>query len=161
MNLQPVTARRGLGCRIDAARLAERLWIGSAPATDKNLKSCGFDSVVLAAEEFQPRGAFGGTRVLHAGFNDSRMDTRTADVAMEAAREVVRRWRGGERVLVTCMAGRNRSGLVSALSLMLLFGMTGKQALRRVQSQRDGALTNPHFAEFLTSLRRPPRSLFG
>lgn len=149
---QLVTARSGIGCRIDANRLVERLWIGSAPDADKDLGACGFDTVVLCAEEYQPRGAFGSARVLHAGFDDAQMDARTAHVAMRAAEEVARRWRRGERVLVTCMAGRNRSGLVSALALCLIGGVSGKQALRHVQMMRPTSLANPDFAKFLTTL---------
>jgi len=150
--IQLVTARSGIGCRIDAHRLIERLWIGSAPSRDKDLGACGFDAVVLCAEEYQPRGAFGSATAVHAGFDDGDMDARTAKVASGAAEEVVRRWRRGERVLVTCMAGRNRSGLVSALALRRIGGVSGRQALQHVQMMRPTALTNPNFANFLAAL---------
>jgi hypothetical protein len=38
---------------------------------------------------------------------------------------------------------------------MLLFGMSGRDALRHVQGQRVLALTNPEFASFLATLRGP------
>ena len=150
--IQLVTARSGIGCRIDAHRLIERLWIGSAPNADRDLGACGFDAVVLCAEEYQPRNAFGSARTIHAGFDDGEMDSRTARTAKSAAAEVVRRWRRGERVLVTCMAGRNRSGLVSALALCRIGGVSGRQALSHVRMMRPTALTNPNFADFLTKL---------
>jgi hypothetical protein len=140
-------------CDLDATELVARLFIGSAPAVHTDLKACGFDSIVLTAEEFQPRKCFGHVRVLHAGFADGPLDGRTLHVARNAAEEVARRWMRGERVLVTCALGRNRSGFVCALALMLLFGMSGREALHHVRSQRMGALTNPDFARFLASLR--------
>lgn len=149
---QLVTARSGIGCQIDANRLIERFWIGSAPSADKDLGACGFDTVVLCAEEYQPRKAFGSASTVHAGFDDAKIDPRTVYVATRAAEEVARRWRRGERVLVTCMAGRNRSGLVSALALKRLGGMSGHKALRHVQAMRPNALSNPDFAQFLSTL---------
>lgn len=146
---QMITARSGLKCRIDAHRLAERLWIGSAPDLDKDLGACGFDTVVLCAEEYQPRGAFGTACTVHAGFNDAQIDARTVSVATRTAKEVAARWHRGERVLVTCMAGRNRSGLVSALVLQLITGVSGRKALGHVRRMRPSALTNPSFASFL------------
>jgi hypothetical protein len=140
-------------CRIDATEIVSRLFIGSAPALHTDLKACGFDSVVLTAEEFQPRKCFGHVRVLHAGFADGPLDGRTLHVARNAAEEVSRRWMRGDCVLVTCALGRNRSGFVCALALMLLFGMSGCEAVHHVRSRRMGALTNPDFARFLTSLR--------
>jgi len=58
----------------------------------------------------------------------------------------------GERVLVTCWQGRNRSALVAALALYLLSGADGGGILRHIQGRRPGALTNPVFAHAVRSL---------
>jgi hypothetical protein len=58
----------------------------------------------------------------------------------------------GGCVLSMCEAGRNRSGLMSALIVRKIFGMSGADALEYVQTQRPNALANEHFAEFLREL---------
>ena len=63
----------------------------------------------------------------------------------QAAEIVARRVRSGERVLVTCAMGRNRSGLVSALALHFLTGISGAEAARLVKARRHNALTNRYF----------------
>ena len=58
----------------------------------------------------------------------------------------------GGCVLTHCYGGRNRSGLLSALTLIRLEGITGAEALRRVQAVRISALKNEHFAKYLREL---------
>jgi protein-tyrosine phosphatase len=55
----------------------------------------------------------------------------------------VRCVRAGQRVLVTCIMGRNRSGVLAGLALVEL-GMPAREAVRRIEHARNG-LTNPHF----------------
>lgn len=49
--------------------------------------------------------------------------------------EVVRRWRDGQKVLVRCQAGYNRSGLLMALVLMRL-GFTADNSIHHVRCRR-------------------------
>lgn len=58
----------------------------------------------------------------------------------------------GHAVLVLCHAGRNRSGLLSALIVKELNGCTGQAALEHVRMKRPGAVDNPFFEQFLRSL---------
>ena len=71
--------------------------------------------------------------------------------------------RRGERVLVTCQAGINRSALVAGLAMVKAYGYAGDQALRAVRANRRNAthvaLCNPTFAEYLQRSR--PKDLFG
>jgi len=60
----------------------------------------------------------------------------------------------GVAVLTHCRAGRNRSGLFSALLLREWLGLSGAAAMERVRLQRPEALANPSFEEFLMGL--PP-----
>jgi protein-tyrosine phosphatase len=121
--------------------------------------------LVLCAEEVQPRGAnFPGVHVIHAGFDDDySLSEEERTIAVRAAREVARHVRSGDKVLVTCQQGRNRSGLVAALAVHLLTGMSGKDAARFVQKRRrtiDGpALSNDYFVDLLSRL--PGRRLTG
>lgn len=58
-------------------------------------------------------------------------------------------------VVVHCHAGRNRSGLVSALVLRQYLGISGREALQQVQLLRPNALANEHFCDYLRSLEAP------
>jgi len=61
----------------------------------------------------------------------------------------------GDRVLSHCGMGLNRSALMAALILMY-GGMTGAQAVERIQSRRPAALYNDVFRNYLISgLVRP------
>jgi hypothetical protein len=66
----------------------------------------------------------------------------------------LRRETGGA-ILTYCRAGRNRSGLMSALLLMELTGCDGEQAVERVRAGRPNALANPHLVTYLQSLQSP------
>jgi protein-tyrosine phosphatase len=55
-------------------------------------------------------------------------------------------------VMVTCHAGRNRSGLIVAKVLMRLYTLTGEEALEVLRSKRPGAIANPAFEEYLKGL---------
>lgn len=59
----------------------------------------------------------------------------------------------GHKLLSHCGMGLNRSALVAALVLMH-HGMTGPQAVERLQARRPGALFNTVFADYLRSLPR-------
>lgn len=71
------------------------------------------------------------------------------------ARMVSRRVQNGKKVAVFCRQGRNRSGLVTALSMRHLKPQwTGQKIVRHIQSRRQDALTNEAFAEYLARLPR-------
>lgn len=122
------------------------------------------DLIVLCAEEFQPEKklfAPSSLTVIYAPNDDSDVVTKEQlIIAVRAAREVAKAYLEGKRVLVTCMAGRNRSGLVTAIACCLLYGVSGNKAKRVVQARRKGApaLTNPLFNRFLSKIpARPAR----
>ena len=74
------------------------------------------------------------------------------DVALNGAQRTARALDKGQKVLVTCYLGKNRSGLVSALALHLLTGCGGDEAVRTVKKGRPGALENPQFTAYLMAL---------
>jgi hypothetical protein len=57
----------------------------------------------------------------------------------------------GRKVLCHCLMGFNRSALIAGLILVHL-GMSGPEALAILRDRRPGALYNPVYAEYLTSL---------
>jgi hypothetical protein len=114
----------------------------------------GFEVVVLCAEEWQPN--LPGVETIHAGFDDDHqgLDRRQAKIAFAAAKKTAQRLAAGRKTLVTCWAGRNRSGLVCALALASVTGEHPAAVGRMIRGKRDGALTNMAFRGLLGRLER-------
>jgi len=121
---------------IPGGRLAQ----GSAPPVGTRVP---FDVVVLAAMEYQPD--LPGYEVLKVPLDDSGPPPSAEDMRTirRTARDIAARVRAGQRVLVTCWQGKNRSGVLAGLALVEL-GMPREKAVRRIRELRDG-LTNPFF----------------
>jgi protein-tyrosine phosphatase len=83
--------------------------------------------------------------VIHVPLEDKLIDRRTWQLALVAAYQVTDAIRRGKKVLVTCNAGRNRSGLIVALALHLLSGQPAAPIIGYVKKARPGALSNPSF----------------
>jgi protein-tyrosine phosphatase len=142
------------------------LWIGNAPpilsAHERNTNSRAlenFDTIILCAMEYQPEaGLFGGQEVVHAPMDDNFefLTKECAETAVRAAKCAMARISEGGQVLVTCLAGRNRSGLVCALALC--FGPEKFSSSDAIQLVRDArgqhALRNPLFVKFLKSIAK-------
>lgn len=139
---------------LDATKLCSGLYQGSAPRSAPLVLGDGFSTVVFAACEIQPpEHVLMGLEALRCPLTDD-YERPVSEVEWMAvsgcAGAVARRLRAGQRVLVTCAQGRNRSGLISARAMTLL-GWTPKDAVRHIQSVRTYALTNPRFVEALLS----------
>jgi protein-tyrosine phosphatase len=61
----------------------------------------------------------------------------------------------GDRVLVHCGMGHNRSALLAGIILTYL-GMSGEEAVTLIREKRRGALYNKTFAAYLMGLPRAP-----
>jgi hypothetical protein len=86
---------------------------------------------------------------LRYGFGDGEIGGVDLDRVIRAAAWAWQRWRAGERVLIRCQAGLNRSGLVTALVLMCA-GYTAGDAIRLIRERRSpSALCNASFADWL------------
>jgi hypothetical protein len=116
------------------------------------LANNGVKVVVLCAEEWQPE--IPGVETIHAPFDDDHqgLDSRQAKIAFDAAKKTARRLAQGKKTLVTCWAGRNRSGLVCALALSAVTGTNPSDAGVLIRSKRAGALTNMAFRSMLSRL---------
>ena len=68
---------------------------------------------------------------------------------------VVRLMQLGHKVLVHCHRGKSRSGLLNALVVMKVLGISGRDAVEFVRRHRPGALGNPVFTEYLQALPPP------
>lgn len=135
-----------------ASRIASCLYQGSRPPAGHELHTTGVHTVVLCAIEHQPPSSeFPGVEVIRCPFDDSleALDPHTWALIERTAQRVTERVRHKQRVLVTCRAGRNRSGLVTALALTRLYQISGSEAVRWVKEKRELALTNPAFVRRL------------
>jgi hypothetical protein len=108
-----------------------------------------FDAVVSLFAWSQP--CDWGVEELRYGFYDAHPKHADMTRVIRAARWAHERWTGGDRVLIRCQAGLNRSGLVTALVLML-DGWTARDAIRVIRERRaEVALVNDDFVDWLIS----------
>lgn len=80
---------------------------------------------------------------------------------LELASDLADEITAGGCVLTMCNAGRNRSGLLSALIVRELLGLSGIEAVEHVQLHRPRALANPGFVEFLLQLPATEKKIYG
>jgi len=147
-----------------ASPITEAIWMGGHPPIGPGLYKHGIDSLVLAAKEFQPGAqSFPDIAVLHAPMDDDfkGMPPGDKERAINAAMWTARQVRRGKTVLVTCWQGRNRSGVITALALMLLKKMSPDQAVHLIRAARGPlAMSNPHFKRLLlttyAAMQHPP-----
>jgi len=164
---------------LDASLIYPGLSQGAAPDIGPRLAAAGFTDLVLCAEEWQPPHqvddmtaqimgydprvpAYPGVNLIYAPADDITTTPPTRDVlalAVQTANEVVKRVRAGGHVLVTCWAGRNRSGLVTALSLHKLTGLSGVQCVHIIRTARPLALTNLQFRAAIKALPSVPKNV--
>jgi hypothetical protein len=112
-------------------------------------RSPRFGVVVTLYADAQP--APWGVEELRFGFPDADLTPAFAARAVALARHAHRRWKDGERVLVRCQAGVNRSGLVMALVLMLE-GMDAHDAIALIRERRaPAALSNSAYVRWLVT----------
>ncbi len=142
--------------RDDRTEVHPGLFQGARPSRGDLVASAGFHALVLFDDTFQPpRTSFPGVRVLKCPFVDSRtlpITPEVMEVVLKTARRVARRVARGERVLVTCFAGQNRSGLVVAHALHKLTGWSGNRIVRHIQNVRQPSLTNAVFVRLIAQL---------
>lgn len=139
---------------LDASCILEPfLWQGSVPPPGDYLSKQGFKALVLCAEEWLYASSYPGLDVLCApNKDDGTLSQKQLERAKAAARWVSRKIDQNQKVLITCMSGWNRSGLVSAWVLRERFGWSGKKCIDRVRAKREWALTNQAFVQSLLPL---------
>ena len=128
----------------DATPVSPRLWVGSAPPLERDLPTV--DILVLCAAEVQPeRMAFHG-QVLRCPIPDAALTPAQLELVLKTSVAVAQAIVEGQRVLVTCAKGRNRSALVVAFALHQLTTMSGDQIVAHIRKQRgEASLRNRWF----------------
>lgn len=123
-----------------------------------------FDVVVFCAKELQPRNVRHQSHqtAVFVPMDDDPyqpIDSKSGQVLHTVAKKLAAYVQSGKRVLITCAAGMNRSGLVTGLTLIYL-GWSGPDAVRTIRSKRrrddqgTEALFNPIFAQYVITARR-------
>ena len=106
-----------------------------------------YDAVVTLYAWAQPVGW--EVEELRYGFGDGVMGHVDVDRLLRLAIWAWERWKSGDRVLIRCQAGLNRSGLVTAL-VLLLDGYEAAEAIQVIRDQRSPrALCNQAFVTWL------------
>lgn len=143
----------------NAFKINSSLWQGGIPYSGPVLKDEGFTMLILCAQEWQPSEAgYPGLFVVHAPNTDNGqpITQEQLDKAKHAASLAALEIASGGKVLSTCAQGRNRSGLVSALTLYLTQRCSGEEAAQLVRTRYTlpppGALHNESFNRVLSNL---------
>lgn len=131
------------------------IYMGGAPPI--KMKS-DFTDIFLCAREYQPdSNLFGEAHVHQYPFFDDYQKVTNDEfkqiaLAVSAACHAVER---GGKILITCMAGLNRSGLVTALTLMKVLNLPSHIAIMQVRSSRGPrAISNPLFEKIIREVGR-------
>lgn len=109
-----------------------------------------FDAVITLFPKAYPAGY--GVEERRFGFSDDLVggvNENYRERILELASWGHQRWRAGDRLLIRCAAGENRSGLITLLVLQK-HGLSTDEAvaLIREKRQKGAPLHNPHFIEF-------------
>jgi hypothetical protein len=160
--------------KLDASRITPGIYQGSRPYDDDEA-SMNFDMIVLCAKEYQPPAKkYAPSHVVRVPIDDDRVTPAAERAIVRGAIEIVNTIEKGERVLVTCNMGMNRSGVVIAAALMLLGAgarhkVTASEAVALVRRNRHPEawakekfgmygvrpLSNEHFVEWLKTRYEP------
>ena len=106
-----------------------------------------FDAIVTMYEFARP--AFGGVQEFRYAVPDASIFEIDLGRLRDAVEFAHARWKAGDRVLVRCQAGLNRSGLVTAL-LLIKEGHAPHEAIDVIRMKRSqDALCNMDFAEWI------------
>lgn len=140
-----------LGSKLGASWISEHLWQGETPPFGNAVKQAGIDVLISCQREFIASAAeFPGVLVHYVPLRDCYDPTELEILsAREAAVVAKTSVLNKQNVLIHCAQGLNRSGLVMALTLKSLLGLTGYQARLIIQANRQGALFNETFCSII------------
>jgi len=135
---------------LEAHEIVPRLWMGSRPEPGPALATMGFDVLALCAMEYQPTTEwYPGIVIGRIRLDDAELSAGQALQAFQLAAQLAKMIKMKKRVLVTCAQGRNRSGLITALTMVALTGCSGFEACHAVRVRRQSpfgpALMNHHY----------------
>ena len=117
----------------------------AAPTDKHKINSNKFDCVITTWA--QP--CDWDVQEMRYGIPDSEIKDVELSKLLEIAQWGHKKWLSGERVLIRCQAGLNRSGLITAL-ILLLEGMSPEQAIAQIRQKRSPvALFNKAYVDWI------------
>lgn len=141
--------------RVDASRIVSGIYQGGIPPMGRAVRAAGFDVLVLAAAEYQPPAAqFPGVLVYHLPLLDDRgpVTPPEASAIRALSRRLAAHRHAGARILITCAAGLNRSGIITAATVRRLTRAPHRQIVNHIRAKRSPlALSNRDFVHAFTA----------
>ena len=140
----------------DFNKILPDLYQGARPPVGRGLLRLGFRCLVLAAEEYQPsKKFFPRVAVRYAPMDDhsNQLTEKEWNMIFSAATDCANAVVNRQKTLITCWAGINRSGIITAVTVMLLTDCSGAEAVRLVKGRRMSmelgrpGLSNDSFAK--------------
>jgi protein-tyrosine phosphatase len=149
MSYQPTSLYSEIAPNLFMGGTADEDVIHQAVAYNKARTDLPFDSIITMYAWANP--ADWRVQEFRYGIYDSAIADIDLDRLKQAVEFGYNRWLSGDRVLVRCQAGLNRSGLVTAL-IMMSTGLDAETAIEQIRKNRaDVALFNNNYVEWLMS----------
>ena len=149
MSYQPTSLYSEIAPNLFMGGTADEDVIHQAVAYNKARTDLPFDAIITMYAWANP--ADWKVQEFRYGIYDSDISQIDLDRLKQAVEFGYKRWLSGDRVLVRCQAGLNRSGLVTAL-IMMSTGLDAETAIEQIRKNRaEIALFNTHYVEWLMS----------
>ena len=149
MSYQPTSLYSEIAPNLFMGGTADEDVIHQAVAYNKARTDLPFDAIITMYAWANP--ADWKVQEFRYGIYDSDISQIDLDRLKQAVEFGYNRWLSGDRVLVRCQAGLNRSGLVTAL-IMMSTGLDEETAIEQIRKNRaEIALFNTHYVEWLMS----------
>jgi hypothetical protein len=149
MPYQPTSLYSEIAPNLFMGGTADEDVIHQAVAYNKARTDLPFDAIITMYAWANP--ADWRVQEFRYGIYDSAITDIDLDRLKQAVEFGYNRWLSGDRVLVRCQAGLNRSGLVTAL-IMMSTGLDAETAIEQIRKNRaDIALFNNNYVEWLMS----------
>ena len=149
MSYQPTSLYSEIAPNLFMGGTADEDVIHHAVAYNKARTDLPFDAIITMYAWANP--ADWRVQEFRYGIYDSAITDIDLDRLKQAVEFGYNRWLSGDRVLVRCQAGLNRSGLVTAL-IMMSTGLDAETAIEQIRKNRaDIALFNNNYVEWLMS----------
>ena len=134
-------------------RASGSLLVGGAPQPKDRMQDWA-DTLVLCAQEYQPGSEdleFDRVEVLRVPLDDVNEPLVANDIAklFAVSQKVATHLRDGKRVVVTCMAGLNRSCLIAGMAMRMI-GIRADTVVSNLRAARgDRGLCNETFEKIV------------
>ena len=147
MSDQPTTLYSEIAPNLFMGGTADEDVIHEAAPYNKTRIDLPFDAIITMYAWARP--ADWRVQEFRYGIYDSAISEIDLSRLKQAVEFGYNRWLSGDRVLVRCQAGLNRSGLVTAL-IMMSTGLDAETAIEQIRKNRAQiALFNNHYVEWL------------